>query len=503
MTTSRRTERPVRSIVVYGALVVVPAALAIVVLKADIGGGAGRPHPAATAATVHPLAQLFLATAVVVGGCKLAGLLARRAGQPAVVGEIAAGIVLGPSVLGALAPSVRHWVLPPRVLPQLDVLAQVGVVLFVFLVGLEFKRRAITGNGRLALVVSHVSIAVPFLFGVALAAIAYRRFAPPGIGHLPFALFLGLSMSVTAMPVLARILLDLGMSGGRIGTLAMTCALVDDVTAWLMLAVVVALAGASSTSGVLVTLSLTVAFVVLMIVLRPLLARLVAVANTRARVTATAQLILVGAILAAAATEWIGVQSIFGAFLFGMAVPADNPVARQLTGTVSRLTGLLLLPLFFADNGLRTNLTLLAGHGTLWLWSGLILVIAVAGKFGGSALAARACGTGWRAATQIGALMNTRGLTELVVLNIGRQLGVLGPALFAILVLMALVSTAMAAPIIRLARRGSPDVDVDAVEPPADDDAATHEPPQRAARDSSTSSAPASSPGHPPTGRSR
>jgi Kef-type K+ transport system membrane component KefB len=186
-----------------------------------------------------------------------------------------------------------------------------------------------------------------------------------------------------------------------------------------------------------------------------------------------------------------------------MAVPADNPVARQLTGTVSRLTGLLLLPLFFADNGLRTNLTLLAGHGTLWLWSGLILVIAVAGKFGGSALAARACGTGWRAATQIGALMNTRGLTELVVLNIGRQLGVLGPALFAILVLMALVSTAMAAPIIRLARRGSPDVDVDAVEPPADDDAATHEPPQRAARDSSTSSAPASSPGHPPTGRSR
>jgi len=487
--------RTTRSVVVYCLLVVIPVALAIGLLNLDTGTRTGRLHAVAEAA--HPLAQLLLATAVVVGVCKLAGLVCRRwLGQPPVVGEIAAGIVLGPSVLGALLPTVRQWVLPAHVVPQLDVLAQVGVVLFVFLIGLEFKRQAIAGAGRLAVAVSHVSIAVPFLFGVALAVVAYQRFAPAGIGKLPFALFLGLSMSVTAMPVLARILLDLGMSRGRIGTLAMTCALVDDVTAWLLLALVVALAGASSTTGVMVTLGLTAAFVVLVVLLRPLLSRLVTSATTQGRIRATAQLILVGAILAAATTEWIGVQSIFGAFLFGMAVPGDNPVARQLNDMLGRLTGLLLLPLFFADSGLRTNITLLGDSGT-WVWCVVILLISVTGKFGGSAVAALASGTRWRTAVQIGALMNTRGLTELVVLNVGRQLGVLSPELFTILVLMALVSTAMAAPLVRWASGYAVAL------LPADDGAATHEPPAPATPDSSTSSAPVSSPDHQPTGRSR
>lgn len=492
---TERSTRSSRSIIVYCALVVVPVTLAIGLLNLDTGTSPTRPHTMLAAA--HPLAQLLLATAVVVGTCKLAGLLCRRwLGQPPVVGEIAAGIVLGPSVLGTLLPTVRQWVLPAHVVPQLDVLAQVGVVLFVFLIGLEFKRTAISGQGRLAVAVSHVSIAVPFLFGVALAVVAYRRFAPPGIGQLPFALFLGLSMSVTAMPVLARILLDLGMSRGRIGTLAMTCALVDDVTAWLMLALVVALAGASSATGVLVTLALTAAFVVLVVLLRPVLSRLVGAATTAGRIRSTAQLILVGAILAAAATEWIGVQSIFGAFLFGMAVPGDNPVARHLDEMIGRLTGLLLLPLFFADSGLRTNVALLRDSGA-WLWCAVILVISVTGKFGGSAVAARASGTRWRTAVQIGALMNTRGLTELVVLNAGRQLGVLSQELFTILVLMALVSTAMAAPFVRWA--GGSGVAV----PPADGDAATHGSPTPAAQGNPTSSAPVSSPDHQPTGRSR
>jgi Kef-type K+ transport system membrane component KefB len=486
---------PTRSALVYCGLVVVPVAVALLLLKVDVGAG-GRLRT--VVADAHPFARLFLAIAVIVAACKLAGLVAERVGQPPVVGELAAGILLGPSALGAIAPAVRNWLIPAGVLPQLDVLAQFGVVLFVFLVGLEFKYRAIRGNGRLAVVVSHVSIAVPFLFGVVLAVFAYRRFAPPGVGSLPFALFLGLSMSVTAMPVLARILQDLGMSGGRIGTLAMTCALVDDVTAWLLLALVVALVSASSMVGVLVTMVLTMLFVGLIAALRPVIAWLVATATRPARRRATVQLVLVGAVLSAALTEWIGVQGIFGAFLFGMAVPADNAVAGQLHDTVGKLTGALLLPLFFADSGLHTDVGLLGRNGALWLWAGVILVVAVAGKFGGSAVAARGVGAEWNDAVQIGALMNTRGLTELVVLNVGRSLGVLSASLFAILVLMALVSTAMAAPIVRWARAGSPGPG--AAEPPAHAGAATHARSAPAAPDSSTSNAPASSPGHPPTG---
>ncbi|MFL6128490.1 MAG: cation:proton antiporter [Mycobacteriales bacterium] len=434
----------VRTLAVYVGLVVLPAAVAVVLL--GVGARHGGAAVAGDKAPDHAMARLLLALAVVVGACKAAGLLARRLGQPAVIGEIVSGILLGPSVLGAVAPGAAHALIPASVLPQINVLAQLGVVLFVFLAGAEIDGHTLHGNGRLALVVSHVSIALPFLLGVLLAFPGYGRFAPDRIGFLPFALFMGVSMSITALPVMARILQDIGLFHTQVGGLALTCALIDDATAWCLLALVVALVAASSVLGVLVTVLLAAAFALLLLtVVRPALLRL-SRSDRLPRPEVVVPVILVAVLAAAATTEWIGVHAIFGAFLLGLVFPAGNEVVRRVRETLEGLTSVLLLPLFFASSGLRTEVGLLGSDPTLWLWCALVLVAAVAGKLGGSVAAARAVGTGWAPAVQIGVLMNCRGLTELIVLNIGLDLGVLSPELFTILVLMALVSTAMAAP---------------------------------------------------------
>jgi Kef-type K+ transport system membrane component KefB len=433
-----------RTLAVYAGLVVVPAAVAIVLLVLGAGHASGA--LSGQHGTDHGLARLLLALAIVVGACKASGSLARRLGQPAVIGEIVSGILLGPSVLGALSPGVAHAIIPPSTLPQINVLAQLGVVLFVFLAGAEIDGRRLRGHGRLALVVSHVSIALPFLLGVLLAYPAYDRFAPEGIGFLPFTLFMGVSMSITALPVMARILQDIGLFHTPVGTLALTCALIDDATAWCLLALVVALVLASSVFGVLLTVLLAAAFALFMLtVVRPALVRLTT-ADRLPRPEVAVPLILVAVLAAAATTEWIGVHAIFGAFLLGLVFPAGNEVVRRVRAAIEGLTSFLLLPLFFASSGLRTEIGLLGSDATLWLWCGLVLVAAVAGKLGGSVAAARAVGTGWGPALQIGVLMNCRGLTELIVLNIGLDLGVLSRELFTILVIMALVSSAMAAP---------------------------------------------------------
>jgi Kef-type K+ transport system membrane component KefB len=351
-------------------------------------------------------------------------------------------------VLGAAWPSGAAALLPSSVLPELNVLAQLGIVLFVFLTGLELNTSLLRGRGQLAVVVSHVSIVMPFLLGIGLAVLAYARFAPPGVGHLAFALFLGVSMSVTALPVLIRILKDLGMfHGSEVGVVTLTCALVDDVTAWSLLALVVALVTASSLAGVLLTVALTAVFVAALFgVVRPVLARIVD-RNNLTKLRTAAPLALVGLLLCAMTTEWIGVHAIFGAFLFGLIFPRGNVIEQWLHERAGGLTTALLLPLFFAYSGLRTNIGLLGADASLWLWCGAILVVAVAGKLSGSALAARAVGENWNRSLQIGALLNCRGLTELVVLNVGLDLGVLSRTLFTMLVLVALVSTAMAAPL--------------------------------------------------------
>jgi Kef-type K+ transport system membrane component KefB len=429
---------------IYVLLVVAPVLVAIVLLT-----GANNHSAAASTAKVvagHPLAQLLFAVATVVGACKLVGWLLRRVGQPPVVGEIVAGVVLGPSVLGALWPAGAKAIIPKEIMPQLNVVAQLGVVLFVFLTGLELNTKLLRGRGHLAVVVSHVSIAVPFLLGVALASLAFTKFAPKGVGFLAFALFLGVSMSVTALPVLIRILKDIGMFRSEVGVVALTCALVDDVTAWSLLALVVALVTASSMTGVFVTLALTAVFIgLLFLVVRPLLNRLVTKVSPN-RLRTAAPLALVAVLLCGMATEWIGVHAMFGAFLFGAIFPRGNVIEQWLHDKAGGLTTALMLPLFFAYSGLRTNIGLIGADPTLWLWCAAILVVAVAGKLGGSALAARAVGENWNRSLQVGVLMNCRGLTELIVLNIGLDLGVLSQTMFTMLVLMALISTAMAAP---------------------------------------------------------
>ena len=444
MTTERKPGLVRRIVGVYGLLVVVPVLISIVLLTGnDSAGSAVAPAAAAT----HPFAQLLLAVAVVVAACKLAGWLMRRIGQPPVVGEIAAGIVLGPSVLGVVWPAGPSTLIPDAILPQLNVLAQVGVVLFVFLTGLELNTRLIRGRGHLAVVISHVSIAVPFVLGVLVAAIAYARFAPQGVGSLAFALFIGVSMSITALPVLVRILKDTGMFHSQVGVVTLTCAVVDDVTAWCMLALVVALVTASSLTGVLLTIALAAAFAgALFLFVKPLLTRIINRTND-STLRRLAPLALVGVLLCAMATEWIGVHAMFGAFMFGLVFPRGNAVEKWLHANTGGLTTALLLPLFFAYSGLRTNLGLLGGDATLWLWCAAILVVAVAGKLASATLAARSVGESWPRSLQIGTLMNCRGLTELVVLNVGLDLGVLSQTMFTMLTLTALISTAMTAPV--------------------------------------------------------
>jgi Kef-type K+ transport system membrane component KefB len=460
--TERRPRTARRVAGVYGLLVVAPVLVTIVLLTGD--GGDAVPS-AAAGARGHPLAQLLLALAIVVAACKVVGWLARRIGQPPVVGEIAAGIVLGPSVLGALWPSGAGALFPVEILPKLDTLAQVGVVLFVFLTGLEVNTRLMRGRGHLAVVVSHVSIAVPFLLGVVLAIVAYARFGPEDVDFLAFALFMGVSMSVTALPVLVRILKDTGLFRTEAGVVALTCAVVDDVTAWCLLALVVALVTASSITGVLVTVAATAVFTGLLFLgCRPLLARFVA-RTGKQTLRRLAPLALVGVLLCAMATEQIGVHAMFGAFVFGLIFPRDNAATTWLHENTGGLVGALLLPLFFAYSGLRTDIGLLAGDGTLWLWCAVILAVAVLGKLGGAAIAARSVGENWNNSLRIGTLMNCRGLTELVVLNIGLDLGVLSPTMFTMLVVMALISTAMTGPLaVWLTRRANARAGADAPE---------------------------------------
>jgi Kef-type K+ transport system membrane component KefB len=434
-----------RLVAVYCALVVVPAAasVAFLHLRADGGTAGAGGGPAADKA-----ARLLLAVVVVIAAAKLCGMAARRLGQPSVIGEIAAGIVLGPSVLGALWPGGTSAIVPPAVLSQLSALAEIGVVLFVFLAGVQLHTPLSLSERSLAVLVSHVSIALPFLLGVTLAVLAHRRLAPEGVGFVPFALFLGVSMSVTALPVLARILLETGLFQSPVGRLALTCAVVDDVTAWILLALVVALVVGGSLGGVALTAALTVGFVaVLWLAVRPALVRV------DPRGGRLVPLALVGLLVCALATAWIGVHAVFGAFIFGLVVPRDQVWSDRLGNALGGLTTTVLLPLFFAVNGLRTDIGQLGTDPVLWLWCAGVLLVATVGKFAGSAAAAMAAGVRWPAAVQIGALMNCRGLTELIVLNIGLDLGVLSPALFTMLVIMALVSTAMATPVVTAAGR--------------------------------------------------
>jgi Kef-type K+ transport system membrane component KefB/nucleotide-binding universal stress UspA family protein len=394
--------------------------------------------------------KLLLASAVIIVVARLVGGLFERINQPQVVGEIVAGILLGPSVLGALWPHATQFLFSDKVLPYIDVLAQVGLIFFMFLIGLELDVRLLRGRGHAAATVSHVSIILPFLMGCTAALLLFPSLGSGRGKFTEFALFMGASMSITAFPVLARILTERGIYKTRLGAVTLTCAAIDDVTAWCMLAVVVAIARAHGAGSALVTIGLSILFISFMIVVvRPLLGRVAGyyehIGQVRGGMLA---LLFVGVLLSALATDRIGIHAIFGAFLFGAVMPRHSELVAELTEKLEDFTVVFLLPLFFAFNGLRTDIGLLGSDLKLWGFCGLILAVAIIGKWGGSALAAKVMGLGWRESLGLGVLMNTRGLTELIILNIGLDLGVIPPALFAMLVIMALVTTFMTTPLL-------------------------------------------------------
>ena len=436
------------------------AVLAVVALNVllRVGDGLHAPPPKDGGKTAAPESidvhhvfwKLLLASVVIIAASRLVGLLFRRIGQPQVMGEIVAGILLGPSLLGTVWPSGQHALFSPDVLPFIDVLAQIGLVFFMFLIGLELDVRLIRGRGQAAAAVSHASITVPFLSGVGLALVIFTTLGSTEGKFVPFALFLGASMSITAFPVLARILTERGLNKTRLGAVTITCAAIDDVTAWCLLAIVIAVAASNGLGGAFLTIGLAAAFIAGMLVLvRPVVARIAAAQEQNGGLSPTLlAVVFAGLLLSALATDRIGIHAIFGAFLFGAIMPQQSDFIAELSSKLEDFAVIFLLPLFFAYSGLRTEIGQLGASPRLWLYCAAIVGVAIFGKWGGSTVAARMVGLSWRESLGLGILMNCRGLTELVILNIGLDLGVIPPTLFAMLVIMALVTTFMTTPIL-------------------------------------------------------
>jgi Kef-type K+ transport system membrane component KefB len=400
---------------------------------------------------VSPLFLLLLQLLVVIAVARLAGLLFRRLGQTAVIGEMAAGILLGPSFLGRWFPSIEAALFPPSSLALLQLLSQLGVILFMFVVGMELDVMRMRQRARAAAVISGAGIVVPFLLGSLLSLYLYARFAPPGVPFAVFALFTAVAMSVTAFPVLARIIAERGLAGTELGNTATACAAIGDVAAWCLLTGVVALARGQGIAGPAMTIALAVLFVLILLKgIGPRVGAFLGQAATGEgpRATALAWAVCF-AFASALVTEAIGIHALFGAFIAGVALSSAREVTAVVRNGVEPLAAAVLLPLFFAATGLRTEIGLL-GTAADWAVCALVVAVAVAGKLGGSSLAARWSGLAWRDALAIGALMNTRGLMELVVLNIGYELGILSPALYTMMVVMALATTCMAGPMLTM-----------------------------------------------------
>ena len=380
------------------------------------------------------------------------GWLARKLGQARVIGEIIGGILIGPSVFGRFTPHWSATLFPPASFNAFDILSTVGLILFLFLIGMELDYGQLYKQRATAVMASGMSIVFPFAMGAILAHSLRIRFAPHGIGSVPFVLFLGISMSITAFPVLARIIEERHMQGTALGTTAILCAAVDDVVAWTLLAIALALIGhdGGSASLPLRLVALAVYLVVMIMVVRPVAAWLV----KRMRTSTDLSLEMLGVVIAitlisAAATQAIGVHPLFGAFMAGVCFPRVERWQTAIRAKLDMVVSVLLLPLFFALTGMRTRLDLLNG-ASVWFWAGIVLVAAVFGKMGGAALAARWNGQTWKDAAALGALLNTRGLVELIVLNIAYNVGAFTPTLFTMLVVMALVTTMITTPILNM-----------------------------------------------------
>ena len=391
------------------------------------------------------LLRFLLELAVIIAGARLLGVLMGRIGQPTVIGEITAGILLGPCLLGWVAPTISRQLFPPQNLPLLASVSQLGLILFMFMVGMRLDPRHLVTHQRSAIVISATSILLPFAGGFVLAYALYDRLAPAGVSAPLFGLYIGIVMSITAFPVLARILVETGLASTRLGSIAIACAAADDVVAWLLLAVAVGIArpGAAPVPWWQPILLLG-GYASIVMLIRPLLARFDRGPIGHDRLA----LIVLASVLSAAATEWIGIHALFGAFFIGLAMPKRREFVDQVSRMLEPLSLVALLPVFFAVTGLR--MAPLALDWRLWADLLLIICIATAGKWGGAVLAGRFTGLPWREASSLGVLLNTRGLIQLVMLDIGKDLGILTPGTFSLLVIAALVTTAMTTPLLRL-----------------------------------------------------
>lgn len=403
----------------------------------------------------HPLPLLLIQFIVIMMVTRLFGYLVSFVAQPTVVGEILAGIILGPSLLGALFPDMFATLFPKESLGNLHLISQLGLIFFMFVVGMELDFDKIKKQSSASVFISHVSIIFPFFLGVALAYWLYPVFAPKNISFIPFALFIGIAMSITAFPVLARIIKEKNISDTRYGAMAITCAAADDITAWYILALIIAFSISGSLSSSFLLLLMIVLYVAVMFyIVRPLLAKIGHTQNERLSMNAMS-FIIVLLLFSSLATEAIGVHALFGAFMAGAMMPSSavSRLKELIAPRLEYVSLLVLLPLFFALTGLRSEIGLL-NNLDAWIVCGGIIVIAVSGKLFGSAFASKYMGFGWRDSFALGILMNTRGLMELVVLNIGYEMGVLSTELFTMFVVMALATTIMTGPFLNLITRG-------------------------------------------------
>jgi Kef-type K+ transport system membrane component KefB len=398
---------------------------------------------------------LLLQLLAILAVARACGWILGHFGQPPVIGEMAAGLLLGPIVFGALAPQAQAWLFPAASLPPLSALATLGLVMFMFVVGLELRAiegmrtqlRAATRTGSLAFL-------LPLASGLAIAPSLYPRFAPPGLSFWPFALFLAAAISATAFPVLARILKDRNLTQTNPGRLALGAAAIDDAVVWIFLAGVLAFGGARGGHGIALIAGGTLALVAIaFLVLKPLFARLLRHARGDAPTHAAFVAVVLGLIACSAFAEAIGLHAVFGAFVFGACLPRDDGLATHFAKAFEPVSMLVLMPVVFALAGLNTTPDAFVGAGIGAF--ALVLVVAVAGKVLGGALGARWSGYGWRDSFAVGSLVNARGLMELVVLKIGLDAGLVGRELFTMLFGMAIVTTMMTSPMLALCMRGA------------------------------------------------
>jgi len=451
MTPGEASSRRARTVAAYVAMVAAAVAVFLMIRARGVefpAPPAAEEAHARAAGGEDTFARVLLSLALITVATRLVGSAFQRfLRQPPVMGEIVAGILLGPSLLGACWPAAQAFVLPAAVAPHLAVISKIGVVLFLFLVGLELEPRLLRKQPHATVAISHASILAPFLLGAALALYLYPTHATRDVDFTTFALFLAVALSVTAFPVLARILSDRGVQSTPLGTTALACAAIDDVTAWTLLAFLTALARAELAHFTRTVLLLALYVAVMYWVVRPAV-RLFSERAERGHgplSRGTLALVFVAVLLSAVATEWIGVHALFGAFLLGVLLPRGGRLAREVQAQLESFVLVLLLPSFFALTGLRMEIGLLDGVRD-WLVCALILLAATLGKVGGTTVAARLTGHRWRPALALGFLMNTRGLMQLIVLDLGLELGLITRRVFTMMVLMALVTTFLTAP---------------------------------------------------------